>query len=58
MYFEPTKKTYYRFPSSNSINNLDLKYYFPEKSRASEDDIRTTSHSGHSSVHYDSYINF
>jgi hypothetical protein len=40
MYFEPTKKTYYRFPSVNSINDLDAKYYFPDKSHASEEDTR------------------
>jgi hypothetical protein len=32
MYFEPSKKTYYRFPSTNNISNLDSRYFFPEKS--------------------------
>lgn len=40
MYFEPAKKTYYRFPSSNSINDFDTRYYFPEKPHASGEDIR------------------
>ena len=31
MYFEPAKRTYYRFPSASSINEMDLKYYFPDK---------------------------
>lgn len=35
MYFEPTKKTYYRFPSTESIKDFDSKYYFPEKPYAS-----------------------
>lgn len=40
MYFEPTKKTYYRFPSISSINDLDSKYYFPEKTHASGENTR------------------
>ncbi len=40
MYFESDKKTYYRFPSINSIHEMDLKYYFPEKSYASGEAIR------------------
>lgn len=35
MYFEPSQKTYYRFPSTHSIHDLDSKYYFPEKSTQS-----------------------
>ena len=31
MYFEPSKKTYYRFPSATSIHDMDQRYYFPEK---------------------------
>ena len=31
MLYEPTRKTYYRFPSSQSIANMDSKHYFPEK---------------------------
>ncbi|NLL73106.1 MAG: hypothetical protein GX237_06215 [Clostridiales bacterium] len=31
MYFEPTKKTYYRFPSARSVARLDSQMYFPEK---------------------------
>ena len=40
MYFEPAKKTYYRFPSVSSIQNLDSKYYFPEKPLATGEDLR------------------
>ena len=41
MYFESTtKKMYYRFPSVNSIHDLDSRYYFPEKSGTSEEDTR------------------
>lgn len=40
MYFEPSKKTYYRFPSSNSIQEMDLKYYFPDKPYANGENIR------------------
>lgn len=39
MYFEPPKKTYYRFPSSNSISHLDLRYYFPEKPHATGENL-------------------
>jgi hypothetical protein len=31
MYFDPDKKTYYRFPSHDSVQNFDARYYFPEK---------------------------
>ncbi len=37
MYFEPIKRTYYRFPSSNTIQDLDAKYYFPEKAKVEKD---------------------
>jgi hypothetical protein len=40
MYFEPSKKTYYRFPSSNSIQEMDSKYYFPDKPYASGENTR------------------
>ncbi len=39
MYFEPsTKKTYYRFPTSNRITDYDLRFYFPEKPEQFEED--------------------
>lgn len=31
MYFDASKKNYYRFPSINSVNQMDSKYYFPER---------------------------
>lgn len=40
MYFKPTKKNYYRFPSISSVQDLDSRYYFPEKSHASGEDTR------------------
>lgn len=40
MYFQPTKKNYYRFPSISSVQDLDSRYYFPEKSHASGEDTR------------------
>lgn len=40
MYFEPSKKNYYRFPSTNSIQDMDSKYYFPDKPYSSGEDIR------------------
>jgi hypothetical protein len=40
MYFEPARKTYYRFPSLNSINDFDSRYYFPEKQHSTGEDTR------------------
>jgi hypothetical protein len=40
MYFEPSKKTYYRFPSASSVLDLDSRYYFPEKPSHTEADTR------------------
>ncbi len=31
MFFEPYKKTYYRFPSIDSVAKMDKRMYFPEK---------------------------
>jgi len=31
MYFEATRKNYYRFPSASSVNEMDAKYFFPDK---------------------------
>lgn len=44
MYFESSKKNYYRFPSLNSIHDLDSRYYFPEKTKLSEEDAHFKSH--------------
>jgi hypothetical protein len=60
MIFEPTKKTYYRFPSVSSINDLDSKFYFPDKTYASgENSHFVASTATHSPNHksYDSKIN-
>ncbi len=40
MYFEPSRKTYYRFPSSQSITDMDSRLYFPEKPSFAEEDTR------------------
>ncbi len=40
MYFEPSRKTYYRFPSNQSITELDSRRYFPEKPSHLAEDIR------------------
>ena len=40
MYFEPVKKTYYRFPSRTSIQNFDEKHYFPDKPYANGENTR------------------
>jgi hypothetical protein len=60
MIFEPTKKTYYRFPSASSINDLDSKFYFPDKPYASgENSHFATSSVNHSpsDKSYDSKMN-
>ncbi|MDF2485038.1 MAG: hypothetical protein K0R46_1206 [Herbinix sp.] len=43
MYFEPTRKTYYRFPSHSSAQNFDERHYYPDKPYASGEDSRYTS---------------
>jgi hypothetical protein len=59
MYFEPSKKTYYRFPSTDSINDLDSRYYFPEKPGHTIMDARfDNSYSSHVSDHDSSYHEF
>jgi hypothetical protein len=42
MYFEPSKKTYYRFPSSNSITDFDNRFYFPEKTNNFDEHYKDT----------------
>lgn len=48
MYYESSKKNYSRYPSTISLQDHDLKYYFPEKLYAAGDTSRyegqTTSH--------------
>ena len=43
MYFEPSRKTYYRFPSSQSITDMNSRLYFPEKPSYTEEDTRLAS---------------
>ena len=38
MFFEPYKKTYYRFPSAKSVAKMDRQMYFPEKPAHAIDD--------------------
>lgn len=40
MYFEPSRKTYYRFPSTQSISDMDSRLYFPEKPSFAEEETR------------------
>ena len=41
MLFQPSKKpTYYRFPSLQSVTELDNRMYFPEKPSDNKEDIR------------------
>ena len=41
MYFENPKKSYYRFPSKNSVTDFDamIPYYFPTKNSYAENDL-------------------
>lgn len=41
MYFDHSKRSYYRFPSKNSVTDFDkqMPYYFPEKNSLITDDI-------------------
>lgn len=41
MYFDHSKRNYYRFPSKNSISEIDkvAPYYFPEKTSLVIDDL-------------------
>ena len=50
MYFEPAKKTYYRFPSTSSISRMDTRFYFPDKPYTSGENTRLESKDDYSSV--------
>jgi hypothetical protein len=41
MYFEHSKRSYYRFPSKNSVTDFDTQapYYFPEKNSVGPDEL-------------------
>lgn len=66
MYFEHSKKNYYRFPSKNSVTDFDVKvpFYFPTKGKFGETDYDYTpamgSHSfftdGQETEHYENTI--
>ncbi len=58
MYFEPTKKTYYRFPSLTSVSEYDSKHYYPEKPHASGEDMRLDTQLTNHVTHRESYNNF
>lgn len=50
MYYEPVKKTTYRFPSASRNTDFNSKYYFPEKSSTSIEDTRLeASYTNHTS---------
>ncbi len=57
MYFKPTQKTYYRFPSLNSINDLDSRYYFPDRTHATGESSRFENKSENYVSEHDNYIN-
>ena len=57
MYFEPAKKTYYRFPSMNSINDLDSKLYFPEKTHVAGEETSFDAKSKEHSLSRNTYYN-
>lgn len=46
MYFEPARKTCYRFPSFSSVQDFDERHYYPDKPYATGDDLRYSSHAG------------
>lgn len=56
MYFEPAKRTYYRFPSANSIHDFDSRYYFPEKTHAAGEDSRYEAKASEHIDKHDDYI--
>jgi hypothetical protein len=58
MYFEPAKRNYYRFPSTNSINDLDSRYYFPEKTYAAGEDSRLEEKASGNIAKHDDFIKF
>lgn len=56
MYFEPSKKTYYRFPSLSNITDLDMRFYYPDKSEPSDDDMmKDTKFLNHKTSETESY---
>ena len=56
MYFEASKKSYYRFPSMNSVTEMDSKYYFPEKPYESGENTRLSNKSSHPSARSDNFL--
>lgn len=46
MYFEQSKKSYYRFPTKSSLNELDsqIPYYFPTNNNYPYQDSPNTYH--------------
>jgi hypothetical protein len=58
MYFEPTKKTYYRFPSLTSIHDFDSKHYYPDKPHTTGDDTRYHNHVANHVTNRESYDDF
>ena len=41
MYFDHSKRSYYRFPSKNSVTDFesDMPYYFPDKNTVLTEDL-------------------
>jgi hypothetical protein len=44
MYYDNSKRSYYRFPSKNNITDFDtqVSYYFPDKNSSVSDNISTS----------------
>lgn len=58
MYFEPAKKTYYRFPSTSSTQDFEARYYYPDHPKALFDDSRfEVGVSNHSTLSDSNYKN-
>lgn len=49
MYFDHSKRSYYRFPSKNSVTDMDtlFPYYFPDKHSEVSDDLTGSSYSNY-----------
>lgn len=54
MYFEPAKRTY-RFPSTNSINDYQSRFYYPDQTHASGEDTRFNSSTSHYNQERENY---
>jgi hypothetical protein len=58
MYFEPTKKTYYRFPSLTSVHDFDSKHYYPDKPYSSGENTHYEAHLTNHVPNRETYYDF